>query len=188
MTKIYTKTGDCGTTGTFSHGRMSKADRLAGVLGSLDELNSWVGVCRAQLVVDSGQLIVISKELKRIQNNIMVITTGLAGHPTLKLRNDSEVKHLEKLIDELTEELPPLNKFIYTVGYLQLTRAVCRRAEREVVGLLRTPSPVGVSPSLIKEGEKEGVLKYLNRLSDALFTMGRWVNFKTGVKEEKWES
>jgi len=88
----------------------------------------------------------------------------------------------------LTEELLPLNKFIYPVGYLQLARAVCRRAEREVVALLRTPSPGGASPSLIKEGEKEGVFQYLNRLSDVLFTMGRWVNKKQNIDEELWKS
>jgi len=156
-------------------GRMSKGDQLAQVLGTLDEVNSWIGVCRSQLSVDSYQLTTIDKELKRIQNNIMIITTSLAG--SKKRMKPGEVKHLEILIDKLTEEMPPLNKFIYPVGYLQLARAECRRCEREVVSYQLTVSS-------LPDGQ---ILRYLNRLSDALFTMGRWVNFKMGIVEEKWE-
>jgi cob(I)alamin adenosyltransferase len=196
MGKIYTKTGDCGMTGTVGGKRISKSDELARALGAMDELNSIIGICRYEIENSNNQItrnkqipnykLQITKELIRVQNNLMIITTSLAGSKS-KIK-PGEVKHLEKLIDKLTAELPSLNKFIYPVGYLQYARAVCRRAECEVVALLRTPSPVGVSPSLIKEGEKEEVLKYLNRLSDALFVMGRWVNFKTGIKEEKWEN
>ncbi|KKT81269.1 MAG: ATP:cob(I)alamin adenosyltransferase [Candidatus Azambacteria bacterium GW2011_GWA1_44_9] len=159
MSKIYTKTGDRGTTGTF-HGRMAKSDQLTQALGTIDELNSWIGLCRSQI---------FNTELKKIQNNLLTIGSQLAGSE--KRIKPGETAHLEKLIDKLTKDLPKLTNFIYPMGYLQVARAVCRRAEREVVA------------AAIKE---KNILKYLNRLSDALFTMGRWVNFKLGWEEEVW--
>jgi len=113
----------------------------------------------------------LDNELKRVQNNLFIIGSQLAGSE--KRLRDEETKRLEKLIDKLTKDLPKLSNFIFPMGYLQVARAVCRRAEREVV------------KAEIKE---KNILKYLNRLSDALFTMGRWVNFKMGVKEEVWRS
>ena len=183
MSKIYTKTGDRGTTGTF-HGRMAKSDQLATAIGTVDELNSWIGMVRiSPLFVPPLKLRGgnpkgegdIGVELKRIQNDLLVIGSQLAGSE--KRINGAETKHLEKMIDKLTKELPKLANFIYPTGYLQVARAVCRRAEREVVA------------AAIKE---KNILKYLNRLSDALFTMGRWVNWTLlrqgygGVKEEVW--
>ncbi len=181
---IYTRTGDKGTTGVIGGGRMSKTDKLAQALGAIDEANSGMGVCRNEIQNSNHKFTKIDGELERAQNNLMTIASGLAG--SRKKIRPGEVGHLEKLIDTLTEQMPKLDKFIYPVGYLQFARAVCRRAEREVVALLQTPSPVGASPSLVKEGEREAVLKYLNRLSDALFTIGRWVNYQTGIREEKW--
>jgi len=176
MNKIYTKTGDRGTTGTF-HGRMAKSDQLATALGAVDELNSWIGLCRNSpltplFIKERGTKgVSLGDELKRIQNNLLTIGSQLAGSE--KRIKTSETAHLEKLIDRLTRELPKLSNFIYPTGYLQVARSVCRRAEREVVA------------AGIKE---KNILKYLNRLSDALFTMGRWVNFKTGMKEEMWKA
>ena len=161
MTKIYTKTGDRGTTSTF-HGRIAKDNQLAKALGAIDELNSWIGVCRHQTSLDL--------ELKRIQKNLLTVGSGLSGSG-LKI-SISETNYLEKLIDKLTTELPKLGNFIYPQGFLQIARSVARRAEREVVAA---------------EIKDKHILKYLNRLSDALFTMGRWVNFKSGVKEEVWK-
>ncbi len=161
MGKIYTKTGDLGTTGTF-YGRMAKSDQLAQALGAIDELNSWIGLCR-NLGVS------LDSELRKMQGNLLTIGSQLAGSEK-RLKNE-ETKKLEKLIDKLTKDLPKLTNFIYPTGYLQVTRAVCRRAEREVVAV---------------EIKEKNILKYLNRLSDALFTMARWVNYKMGVKEEVW--
>lgn len=160
MTKIYTKTGDRGTTGTF-HGRMAKSDQLAQALGTIDELNSWIGMCRHNTPFD--------EELKRMQNNLLIVGSCLAGSE--KRLKDEETKRLERLIDKLTKELPKLSNFIFPTGELQVARSVCRRAEREVVAA---------------EVKDKNILKYLNRLSDALFTMGRWVNFKLGLEEEVW--
>jgi cob(I)alamin adenosyltransferase len=167
MTKIYTKTGDKGRTGTM-RGRVAKSDTLVEALGAIDELNSWVGYCRYQIQSSNDKFTIeVQNELKRIQNNLLVIGSGLAGSG-LKL-SSREIKRLERVIDRLTEELPKLRNFIYPVGQLQVARAVCRRAERAVVGFMN-----------------KSVLKYLNRLSDALFVMARWVNYKTEVPEEVW--
>ncbi len=176
---IYTKKGDRGETGTF-HGRMAKSDALPEAIGSIDELNSMIGICRSNLnskheILNSKQ---IQKELIRIQDNLFTIGSQLAG--SKKRIKNYEIKRLEKLIDKLTDELPKLTNFIYPVGELQLARAVCRRAERAVV-----------SYQLLVVSRKEkfdaNLLKYLNRLSDALFTIARWVNYKLKIKEEVWK-
>ncbi|KKU63162.1 MAG: ATP:cob(I)alamin adenosyltransferase, partial [Candidatus Amesbacteria bacterium GW2011_GWA1_47_16] len=116
------------------------------------------------------------KELKRIQTNLLTIGSGLAGSE--KRLSNREIKRLELLIDRLTEDLPKLSNFIYPVGHLQVARAVCRRAERETVRFM--------NEDLKFKNKSMPVLKYLNRLSDALFTMGRWINNKTGIEEEVW--
>lgn len=176
MGKIYTKKGDKGTTGTIM-GRLSKADRLTETLGTIDELNSWIGVIRGKISNDV-RFVKIGKELVRIQNNLMIIASGLAGSK-LKL-GGGETRKLEKLIDKLTSDLPELKNFIFPVGEIQLARAVARRAEREVVRLTE-------SPDFIKTAVNTATLKkYLNRLSDTLFTIGRWVNWTLGIKEEVW--
>src|SRR3989304_10599217 len=165
--KIYTKTGDRGRTGTF-YGRMGKGDQLAEAPGAIDELNSWVGTCRENSrfkIQDS----VIEKELKRIQTNLLTIGSGLAGSG-LKVRYQ-ENKNLEYKIDKWTRDLPKLANFVYPGGELQVARSVCRRAEGRVVAL-------GI--------KEKNTLKYLNRLSDALFVMGRWINHKLKIPEEVW--
>jgi len=191
MPKIYTKTGDKGNTGTF-YGRISKSDQLARALGAVDELNSWVGLCRSYISPslippltsqDASRRIDlrggkrakrgggdIDAELKHIQKNLLTIGSALSGSG-LKI-TAAETRNLEKLIDKLTKDLPKLANFIYPKGELQLARSVARRAEREVVAL---------------EIKDKNILKYLNRLSDALFTMGRWVNAKQGKEEEVWK-
>ncbi len=161
MSKIYTKTGDRGTTSTF-HGRITKDNQLAKALGAIDELNSCIGLSRHQNSVDT--------ELKRIQKNLLTIGSSLSGSG-LKI-SALETRNLEKLIDKLTKDLPKLANFIYPKGELQLARTVARRAEREVVAL---------------EIKDKNILKYLNRLSDALFTFGRWTNWRKGIDEEVWK-
>lgn len=168
MPKIYTKTGDKGRTGTF-RGRISKSDDLAEALGAIDELNSWIGLCRQLSIPEFSRL---ENELRRVQNNLMTISSALAGSG-LKIKS-GETGRLERLIDKLTEELPKLSNFIYPVGELQITRAVCRRAERAVAKLNA------------EYRIQNTVLKYLNRLSDALFVIGRWVNREQKVSEEVW--
>lgn len=179
---IYTKKGDKGRTKTF-YGEMSKSDELAEVLGTIDELNSWIGFCRSKLRIENGELRVIEKELIKMQTNLLTIGTMLAGGK--KRLGNGEIKRLERLIDKLTKELPPLKNFIYPVGEVQVARAVCRRAERSVVEFLNnTPSN---PPLNLRGGRGRLIIKYLNRLSDALFTIARWVNNKQEVSEEVWK-
>jgi cob(I)alamin adenosyltransferase len=167
MKKIYTKTGDEGTTGTLL-GRISKTDQLAHTLGTLDELNSWIGVCRSQL---PKQLAVIDKILKDIQTNLLTLGSNMAGSRGVNF-SSAETTKLESLIDNLTADLPKLDNFIYPTGYLHVARTVSRRLEREVVALEINNKPMAT---------------YLNRLSDALFTLARWVNWKLGGEEEVWK-
>lgn len=165
--KIYTKTGDKGTTGTF-FGRMSKSDQLASTLGTVDELNSWIGLIRSQTPN------FFDDELHAMQNNLLTIGSNLAGSKTKKIK-PSETLKLEKLMDKLTAELPIIHNFIFPIGPIHVARTICRRLEREVVGL---------------QGQEglESTKKYLNRLSDALFTIARWVNNRLGIEEEVWKS
>jgi cob(I)alamin adenosyltransferase len=155
-----------GGTGTFA-GRISKADLVAAALGSIDELNSWIGVCRGEDMKGAS----MDAQLKQIQHNLLIIGTVVAGSRKYKFKG-TETKRLERLIDKLEKELPKLHNFIFPKGYFQLVRAVARRCEREVVG-------AGV--------KDKNVLKYLNRLSDALFVVGRWVGVKNGEIEEVWK-
>jgi cob(I)alamin adenosyltransferase len=148
---------------------MSKSDQLAIALGTIDELNSWLGICRS-----------VSPELKRMQTNLLTIGSILAGSK-LKLTN-YEVIRLEKLIDKLTLKLPKLSNFIYPVGQLQVVRAVCRRAEREIV------TYVNSKPEILRSKEIKSSIKYLNRLSDALFVLARYVNLQNNIPEEVWKS
>lgn len=183
---IYTKKGDRGMTKTF-YGAMSKSDALAEALGSVDELNSWMGVFRTTLSGPPPSLgggskrggMDLNQELNRVQTNLLTIGSMLAG--SKKKISVYEVRRLEKLIDKLTGEMPKLSNFIYPVGYLQVARAVCRRAERRVVAFQNSKNEILSSKKILN------IVKYLNRLSDALFTMARWVNIQLGVREERWK-
>lgn len=163
MNKIYTKKGDKGNTKTFK-GPMSKSDQLAVALGTIDELNSWVGV-----LVFGTRYSVLGIELHNIQTNLMIVNSILAGSKKHRFKGPETI-HLEKLIDKLQKELPELKNFVYPVGFLQVVRAVARRAEREVVAV----------------SQDKNILKYLNRLSDALFVMARYDNMQKGILEEVW--
>ncbi|MFA6512537.1 MAG: cob(I)yrinic acid a,c-diamide adenosyltransferase [Patescibacteria group bacterium] len=168
--KLYTKTGDKGTTGTMQ-GRMGKGEQLAVALGTIDELNSWIGYCRSQNNNKSFE-----KELVRVQENLLTIGSGLAGSG-LKI-SGSEVTRLEKLIDKLSGELPKLSKFIFPYGPMHVARTVARRAERELVKALETTDVLT---------NKKVMLKYLNRLSDALFVLARKINFEYNTVEQTWQ-
>jgi cob(I)alamin adenosyltransferase len=188
MVKIYTKRGDKGETSTLGQ-KMNKADILADVLGSIDELNSFIGVVRAECTMynppagrASLKFKITDRELKKIQSNLMTIAAVIAGSPKYKLGFlNYETKRLEKLIDKLTEEMPVLQNFIYPVGYLQMARSIARRAEREVVKMYN------LQFKIYNLKDKTAILKYVNRLSDALFVMARRVNLKTGIEEEIWK-
>lgn len=164
---IYTKTGDKGKTSLFDGKRVFKFDPKVETYGTIDELNSAIGAASAFIKIAS-----INKELEEIQNDLLEIGSSLAVSSTLPTGQlSNRPQEFEKLIDKLTKQLPPLNQFILPGGgkggsLLHMARTVCRRAERKVVRLSQ------------KEQVDELIIIYLNRLSDLLFTMARFVNHK----------
>jgi cob(I)alamin adenosyltransferase len=178
--KIYTKTGDSGETGLFAGPRVSKDSLRIEAYGTVDELNSTLGVVRAQLARGEVETLVAE-----IQNDLFALgaqlaTPNPAAHQTA-LVSTGQIEKLERAIDQFQERLEPLREFVLPAGTpaaaaLHLARTVCRRAERRVVGLMRgTSEPVA--------GE---VLVYLNRLSDLLFVMARFENKAAGRPDEAW--
>ena len=175
--KIYTKTGDDGTTSLFSGGRVPKTHLRVEAYGTVDELNSVIGVARAYKPRSDAWL-------ERVQNQLFHMGADLATPLDAKaewvVRVDGEmVTWLETTIDTMTEQLPELKYFVLPGGtlaaaQLHVARTVCRRAERLVVAL-REHEPIG-----------DFVLIYLNRLSDFLFTLARWENMQAGIAEEHW--
>ena len=178
--KIYTKTGDAGETSLFDKTRVSKADARVDAYGEVDELNATLGAARAAGVdADlAGALETIQKELFAVGARLADPSHRIAGRVTKAAVSESEVQQLEQLIDRLESELEPLRKFILPGGalpgaLLHVSRTICRRAERRVVGL----GPDAVEPI---------VIVYLNRLSDLLFVMARAANRRAGVAETEW--
>ncbi len=173
--KIYTRTGDKGKTSLFGGKRVYKFETRVDTYGTVDELNSIIGVAVAEL--KKGK---VKEELERIQHDLLVIGASLANpSPQANTRLQKRVSDLERVIDEMTEKLPRLKNFILPGGgkagaYLHMARTICRRAERRLVQLLQ------------KEQIDEQVITYINRLSDVLFTMARFVNYKEKKKETIW--
>lgn len=179
--KIYTKTGDTGTTALFGGTRLSKHHIRIESYGSVDELNSFIGMVRDQLTDKE-----LSSELKTIQETLFMIGSHLAADPSKKNLwipevKISEVELLENGIDRMQQDLEPLKNFILPgghpiVSYCHIVRCVCRRAERNVVALNELEK---VEPIMIQ---------YLNRLSDYFFVLGRFIGKKLGAKEVVWSS
>ncbi|MCB0075240.1 MAG: cob(I)yrinic acid a,c-diamide adenosyltransferase [Caldilineaceae bacterium] len=180
LTKIYTKKGDAGQTSLGGGQRVSKDHLRVAAYGTVDELNSQIGVALAV-----GLCPRLDQELTRIQNELFDCGSDLcfleedkAKYPIPQVE-ERHVTKLEALIDELTAAVGPLENFILPGGslgaaQLHVARTVCRRAERDVTTLARAE---GVGPQ---------VLKYLNRLSDALFVMARYENLQQNVPEPLW--
>jgi cob(I)alamin adenosyltransferase len=180
LTRIYTKTGDEGLTGLGGGTRVAKDSARVTAYGTVDELNSLLGVALA-----TGLCERLAAELPRIQNELFDLGSDLCWPsddprrgriPTVQPHH---VEALEGLIDEFNEVVGPLTNFVLPGGApgaaaLHVARAVCRRAERATVTLARD-EPIG-----------DQVLPYLNRLSDALFVMARFENHERGVPEPLW--
>ncbi len=171
--KIYTRTGDTGETSLIGH-RVSKASKRISAYGSVDELNSALGVVVSQL--EEGEL---KSLLLAIQNELHIVCADLAN-PDLSRAGPriaaTYIENLEKLCDRIQAELPPLKQFIlpggtFPASLLHLARAIARRAEREVVALAA------------EEGINPEVIRYLNRLSDLLFLLARLINHRAEVGE-----
>jgi cob(I)alamin adenosyltransferase len=178
--KIYTRTGDDGTTGLFGGRRVPKSDARIECYGTVDELNAAVGL------VASGAEASLAEKLARVQNELFVIgshlatphddTRRLAQVPDL---DGSTIARLESEIDEADARLAPLRNFILPGGSesaarLHLARTVCRRAERLLVAF------AGEQPV------EPVIVRYLNRLSDWLFVYARWANHRAGVPDVPW--
>jgi len=178
--KIYTKTGDQGTTALFGGLRLPKSDLRIEAYGTIDELNSHVGLLRDQPVNVSRKDVLIE-----IQDRLFTIGSMLAtepGNTKVKIPSlqESDITFLEKEIDKMDEQLPPMKFFVLPGGHQSISighvvRTVCRRAERLVISL-NTQSPVDAL-----------VIKYLNRLSDYIFELCRMMAHELNVEETPWK-
>jgi cob(I)alamin adenosyltransferase len=182
LTKIYTRQGDQGLTSLGSGQRISKDSLRVAAYGTVDELNSVLGVA-----VASGLTERLAAVLPVIQNELFHLGSDLCFLEEDKQRfqipqiEQRHVDKLEALIDELTDIVGPLQNFILPGGsigsaHLHVARTVCRRAERDVIALAR------------EEAVGAYVIRYLNRLSDALFVMARFENHQRGVPEPLWDT
>ena len=180
--KIYTKTGDRGETGLFGGPRVPKDDPRIEAYGTVDELNSFLGLVRCeQLPRDLDDL------LAQVQNDLFSIGAELAtpdpsAHGTA-LVDEQQISTLEKAIDHYDGQLPALREFILPAGtraaaLLHVARTVCRRAERRVITMLR----LRMTTEVVRP---EGGI-YLNRLSDLLFVLARAVNASSGQGDVPW--
>lgn len=181
--RIYTKTGDAGETGLFGGGRVSKADLRVEAFGTVDELNAQLGWAETLL-----RHLPVQTELQEIQSDLLVVGADLAtpmqATPAAAARarrvDPAQIRRLEEWIDRWDAETAPLSQFILPGGApgaaaLHVCRAVCRRAERCVVRLGGAETVNAL------------VVVYLNRLSDLLFVLARWVNAREGIEEPVWE-
>jgi cob(I)alamin adenosyltransferase len=178
--KIYTKTGDKGKTSLVGGTRVSKGDLKIESYGTVDELNSWIGVLRDSEVNYSRRDL-----LKEIQDRLFTIGADLASEPEQTKKKipdlfETDIELLEKQMDEMNEVIPPLRAFVLpgghqAVSFAHVARTVCRRAERLVIRL----NEVEEVNSLI--------IKYLNRLSDYLFVLSRKITQELGTEEVAWK-
>ncbi|MFB6272982.1 MAG: cob(I)yrinic acid a,c-diamide adenosyltransferase [Salinibacter sp.] len=181
-TRIYTRTGDDGTTALFGGERVGKGNPLIDAYGTVDETNSIVGLARAHLKEEPGEER-LDPVLGELQEELFVLGADLAtptdATPVVERIDEQHVEALEERIDRFEADLPSLDRFILPGGTpagasLHSARTVCRRAERHIVQA-STSTPIN-----------EQAIVYLNRLSDLFFVMARWVNQQAGVREDTW--
>jgi cob(I)alamin adenosyltransferase len=180
--KIYTKTGDKGTTALLGGTRVSKSHIRIETYGTVDELNSWIG-----LVADQANHKRSRRTLREIQDRLFTIGSSLACDPEKETKmkipdlHEEDVESLEKEIDHMNEKLPEMKSFVLPGGHVSVTtthiaRCVCRRCERLCIGM--------------QEGQQfvdPLVIKYLNRLSDYLFVLARFTGQRLKAKEIPWK-
>ena len=177
--KIYTKTGDDGTSGLIGGTRVEKFDQRLEAYGTVDELNSWIGLILSGEPEDQIQAV-----LKLVQNKLFDIGSHLATdfkktNSNLPACTEEDIRTLEEEIDRMQSELPDLKNFILPGGsalssYAHLARTVCRRSERRI-NQINT-----------NENVQKNVLVFINRLSDYLFVLARYINYKSGIGETIW--
>lgn len=177
---LYTRKGDKGTTTVFGcDQRISKSSAIAEALGTLDEINSFLGLCKVQREAVSCELLAVSfsEIISRVQQNLFIIQAELAG--AQKTTEESRLKEIERFIDAIEKELPPIKTFFVSGGtelsaLFDIARAIVRRAERRIVKVSEEGK--------IKIGAHS--LAYLNRLSSLLYALARLTNHKSGITEQ----
>lgn len=177
---VYTKGGDKGSTSIIGGSRVSKNDSRVAAYGSIDEVNSWIGVIIAELNPEFKDL---KEQLTQIQILLFDCGTDFATPEGTRdyVITQASVDQLEKLIDSYSEKLPPLEKFILpgghlTASHLQVARTVARRAEREAAQLIVEKVPVNMH-----------AFQVLNRLSDLFFVLARYINHSYSVEEPTYD-
>jgi cob(I)alamin adenosyltransferase len=188
ISKVYTKTGDAGETGLVGGQRVPKDHVRIEAYGEVDELNATIGGCREAIrdhLDGHGELKDVFDILHRIQHELFNTGTILATMPeditpNLPCVTDEDIQRLEDEMDRFNHDLPTLHSFVLSGGskaniWFHMARNICRRAERRSITLSREH---GLDPL---------VIKYLNRLSDALFVYSRWVNHAIGCTEVTWD-
>jgi cob(I)alamin adenosyltransferase len=179
---IYTKTGDKGETSLANGERISKADARIEAYGTVDELNSWIGMLRASiansqaLTADSHSPIAVSEQLRWLQNKLFNLGAALSLAPGEWIK-DADVQQVEQWIDAMQEVVPRLKSFVLpsgseSVARCHVCRTVCRRAERKMIAL----------------GEDGETLRFMNRISDYLFVLARYITYVQKETEESWKS
>lgn len=174
---LYTRKGDKGDTGAFGcKQRFSKNSTLTEALGNLDEINSLLGICKIKEAdfefKINGQK--VDEIIEQVQQNLFIIQAAIAGAD--KEITQEKISDLEKIIDNIEKELPPIKSFFLPGGtelsaYLDYARAIARRTERRVVALLETQTI------------DDEIIAYLNRLSSLFYALARFINLKSGIKE-----
>ncbi|MEZ5017999.1 MAG: cob(I)yrinic acid a,c-diamide adenosyltransferase [Flavipsychrobacter sp.] len=181
--KIYTKTGDKGSTSLIGGVRVPKNHIRIEAYGTVDELNSYVG-----MVSDAAKDATINEWLREIQDRLFTVGSVLATNPDKEVKmklpdvHTEDVTWLEGLIDKMNEELPEMRSFILPGGHIasstcHVARCVCRRAERICVGMQE-----------VGEFIPELIIQYLNRLSDFLFVLARYIAHNNGVADVPWRA
>jgi cob(I)alamin adenosyltransferase len=188
ITRVYTRTGDTGETALVGGRRVPKDSPRIVAYGTIDELNAIVGIVRTfneERLAEGEHHRWLDEALRRIQNELFdlgseLATPAEAEYEGMFKAGEAQVTALEQLMDRCQKELAPLRSFTLPGGgrlnaFLHQARTVCRRAEREVLTLSRA------------EPLNPWILRYVNRLSDAFFVLGRWVAKRMGEKEYLWE-
>lgn len=179
--KIYTRTGDAGTTSLVGGKRVSKASPRLDAYGTVDELNSHIGL----LIAMGGMAVEDAELLQQVQNRLFNLGSQLATEPESKFQpkgiEAADVEALERAIDRIEETLPRHNQFILPCGTMaasqaNVARTVARRAERRMVEMTEQGMPID-----------ENAMRYINRLSDLLFVLGRSINVAAGAPEIFWK-
>lgn len=180
--KIYTKTGDKGTTSLIGGTKVPKSHLRIESYGTVDELNSYIGLCRDLLTNEEARVLLLE-----VQDRLFTIGSSLACDPVkepgLKIPDlkEEDVILLEKDMDRMNDAIPPMRNFVLpgghiAVSHLHVARCICRRAERSCVRLRMEDTDV-----------EDIIIKYLNRLSDHLFILSRYITHQLRVEEIPWK-